>query len=111
MSVIINRIPVAQGGACGQGFSVLTITAGEDNEIISVKSQYVDLRKSKDNLEPDLRLHKLVKNEYQKAMKVLGEVIGKTESDIVHRNSVSNEVLYEGFGLSALATEVMKDAI
>lgn len=109
MSVKINGIPIAQGGGCGQGFSVLTITAGEDNQILSVESQYVDLRNSKDNLEPDLKLDKLVKNEYKKAMKVLGEVIGTAGSDIIHRNNVSNEVFYEGSSLSALATEVMKE--
>ena len=107
MAERIADIPVSQGGCRGQGYARLKLTFNEENSLLYAEPSFIDLRPCKSDLEEEFALKILVQDIYHSAMKELGEVIGYVESDICHRDPVTNEVPVQGSALTALAVDVM----
>jgi 2',3'-cyclic-nucleotide 2'-phosphodiesterase/3'-nucleotidase len=108
MSLEINHVAVAQGGAFGKGFAVLTIRLSQDHRIVNVTPGYFDFSARLNEICPDIEMQNQVEAYYQKALdNELGEVIGVAKTDIVHRSPSGNEVYLEGSPLSELAIRVL----
>lgn len=111
MSLTINNVAVAQGGAYGKGFAVLTIHLTEDNQLVKVIPDFIDfLSVPTSEIQPDWETQQQIENYYSMAMNELGVVIGYANQEIVHRSADRNEVFPEGTPLTKLATNVMLEA-
>lgn len=110
MAVNIDGVAVAQGGAKGEGFAILNLKFDAAGTLQKVVPSFVKLADRLNDLLPDSQMAAAFNEANTKGMRVLGDVIGFSDSPMPHRDPQSNEPFYRGSRLSSLVLQSMLNA-
>lgn len=109
LQLMINAMPLVQGGGRGQGFSVLLLTFGAARELLSVVPLACDLHEKHEEYPPDPQVQAFVDEGFREVTPQLSEVIFTAAEDIHNRDMSDFSLPMTGTPLTLLATRVMQE--